>query len=108
MSEHQDDATLAAETAAWRKLTSEERLAILAKLAKHDPQWPYTTPEFRQTAENLVAAGLVICAERNGMTVFRAIRADEIRDSRDRKAFTEASAGGCAGLYPGSANRHPG
>jgi predicted Fe-S protein YdhL (DUF1289 family) len=92
MSEHQDDATLAAETAAWRKLTPEERLAILAKLNAHDPQWPYTTPEFRQTAESLVGAGLVICAERNGMTVFRAIRADEIRDSRDRKAFTEALA----------------
>jgi hypothetical protein len=73
-------------------LTSEERLAILAKLAAHDPQWPYTIPEFRQTAESLVADGLVICAERNGMVVFRAIRADEIRDSRDHKAFTEALA----------------
>jgi predicted Fe-S protein YdhL (DUF1289 family) len=91
MSEPKDDATLAAEVAAWRKLTPEERLAILAKLAEHDTQWPYTTPEYRQTAENLVAKGRVICAERNGMMVF--IHADdEIRDSRGRKTFTEALA----------------
>ena len=92
MSEHQDNSTLAAEAAAWVKLTPEERLAILAKLTGHDPQWPYTTPEFKQTAESLVADGLVICTEHNGMVVFRAIRADEIRDCRDRKAFTEALA----------------
>jgi hypothetical protein len=92
MSEHQDNSALAAEAAAWVKLTPEERLAILAKLTGHDPQWPYTTPEFKQTAESLVAAGLIICTEHNGMVVFRAIRADEIRDCRDRKAFTEALA----------------
>ena len=44
MSEHQDNSTLAAEAAAWVKLTSEERLAILAKLTGHDPQWPYNDP----------------------------------------------------------------
>ena len=58
---------------AWVKLTHEERLAILAKLTGHDPQWPYTTPEFKQTAESLVADGLVICTEHNVMVVFRAI-----------------------------------